>query len=99
VLRDERIRRPAQQVAATKMVPRPLLANVDLGVVSFRKDMNVLDPGELGSVVLAHDKDVNVRQTYVLRVLQPDFIELHGGWLDFLGWLKNDPQLDAIYKA
>jgi hypothetical protein len=58
-------------------IPRPSLANPDLGAVSWRKHANVMDLGRLGSVTIPRVQGV---ARFVAEFARPDVIELHGAW-------------------
>src|SRR6185437_7476457 len=65
------------RIAAEQDIPRPLIANPDLGAVSWRKHFNVIDLGRLGSSVIPR---VASLAHYVVLDAQPDIIELHVPW-------------------
>jgi hypothetical protein len=58
-------------------IPRPLLADPDLGAVSWTKEFNIVDIGMLGSSVLPR---VSNPWRYIIEVAKPDVIEIHDGW-------------------
>jgi len=79
-------------------LPRPCVANVDLGAVSFSKQFNVLDLGMLGSRVMAASRDDRQRGDFFFRVAQPDLIELHGNWKNAADYVTTDPRLRRDYE-
>jgi hypothetical protein len=67
-------------LAASHDLPRPTIANPDLGAVSWRKRFNIVDFGRLGSAVIPK---VQAPGVYVATVGLPDIIELHAPWSCF----------------
>jgi hypothetical protein len=60
----------------------PLVANPDLGKLSFSKKINVLDLGYIGSPLIKklseeYPEKLNL---YLNNVARPDVVQLHGGW-------------------
>lgn len=68
------------RVAAEQDLPRPTVANPDLGAVSWRKRFNMVDFGRLGSTVIPR---VSAPGIYVAEVAAPDIVELHAPWSCF----------------
>ena len=64
-------------IAKAHDIPRALVANPDLGAVSWRKHFNVLDLGRLGSIVIPRAASPS---QYLVEVALPDIIELHAPW-------------------
>ena len=64
-------------LAARYDIPRPSLANPDLGAVSWRKHTNVIDLGRLGSMIIPRVRGAG---RYLAEFAKPDVIELHGAW-------------------
>lgn len=60
----------------------PIVANPDLGKLSFQKETLMVDLGQLGDPLLTElwGRSQRLAIEYVRRVAQPDIIELHGGW-------------------
>ena len=58
---------------------RPTVANPDLGVVSWHKQVNVVDLGFLGST-LTPRLDGPASAEYLLAYAAPDIVETHGYW-------------------
>jgi hypothetical protein len=94
----EDTRRELEQFRDQQQLPRPLVANPDLGAMSFTKEFNVLDLGYLGSTVLARLSDAPSINDYVYRIAAPDVIELHVSWLEELASLVADPRLATLYR-
>ena len=69
-----------ERLAASEDLPRPTIANPDLGAVSWRKRFNMVDFGRLGSAVIPK---VQAPGVYVAAVALPDIIELHAPWSCF----------------
>jgi hypothetical protein len=64
-------------IAREERLPRVALANADLGAISWRKTMNVVDLGALGSTIVPR---VDRPAGYVVSVVKPDLIEIHDAW-------------------
>jgi hypothetical protein len=70
-----------------------------LGAVSFGKELNILDLGDLGSTVMAQIKQPQDRANLLLRIFRPDVVEIHGGWLnDYAAWV-NDRRFKEGYDT
>ena len=69
-----------EQIAAGQDLPRPTIANPDLGAVSWRKRFNMVDFGRLGSTVIPRVQSPGI---YVAAIAAPDIIELHAPWACF----------------
>ena len=67
----------ALALAATHDLPRPTLANPDLGAVSWRKQFNVIDIGRLGSSVIPRMENPGA---YLSEFVKPDILEIHDAW-------------------
>lgn len=74
---------------------RPLVANPDLGALSWRKTFNVADLGRLGSVALARTP---APVEYILRVVLPDFVEMHDEWACHYGTIFSDADFASAYE-
>jgi hypothetical protein len=83
------------RIAAEDDIPRPMIANPDLGAVSWRKHFNVLDLGRLGSSVIPR---VASFANYVVLEAQPDIIELHVPWSCQNPELFNVPEFKERYR-
>ena len=95
----DEIRQDFKSLAAAHDIQRPLVANPDLGVMSWHKEFNILDLGMIGSPVMASlNNDPSVGD-YVLDFAQPDFIESHGHWTrKYCDDLFLDPRFAARYR-
>ncbi|HVZ35261.1 MAG TPA: hypothetical protein VG963_22700, partial [Polyangiaceae bacterium] len=93
----EKTRAEFEQYGKQQRLPRPLVANPDLGALSFAKEFNVLDLGYLGSSVLPRLFDTATTNGYVYRIAAPDVIELHASWLEDHAQLLADPRLAELY--
>ncbi len=82
-------------------LPRPFVANPDLGLMSFHKNFNVIDLGYLGSRTLTDLKRAPILKTeYILRIAKPDFIEIHGCWsCREYGELFRNSKFASMYEA
>ena len=79
---------------------RPLVANPDLGTVSYYKYFNILDIGYLGSPFLAHNSDnPDAIAEYFYRIAQPDLIETHNIWTCMHEEIFNDPRFIQLYEG
>jgi hypothetical protein len=88
------------QLQEQQRLPRPLVSNPDLGVLSFAKDFNIIDAGLLGSTPLAHGvRDREFVKGYYLRAMVPDFIALHEAWLCTLIDVFQDPRFARQFVA
>ena len=95
----EPTRRLAVEFSRREQVPRPLLANPDLGAVSFGKELNILDLGDLGSTVMAQVKQPQDRANLLLRIFRPDVVEIHGGWVNEYAASVNNRRFKEGYDA
>ncbi|MBU3701492.1 MAG: hypothetical protein FGM58_05535 [Acidimicrobiia bacterium] len=75
----------------------PIVANPDLGKLSFQKEVLMVDLGLLGDPLLTDlwKKDPNLAIEYVVRIARPDVLELHGGWSCSYRGLFSAEFLDA----
>lgn len=80
-------------------IPRPTIANPDLGLMSWHKDFNILDLGMLGSPVLSQLKNEQEIADFFFDVAAPDLIELHGIWSMRYAYLFKDPRFQEQYIA
>ncbi|MCF6283929.1 MAG: hypothetical protein L3K26_01875 [Candidatus Hydrogenedentes bacterium] len=85
-------------------IPRPTLANPDLGLMSWHKDFNIVDMGYLGNPVLTkldavHDDAKRDIANYFFDIAAPDLIELHGIWSERHAHLFKDPRFRENYAA
>lgn len=85
-------------------IPRPAVANPDLGLMSWYKDCNIVDLGYLGNPVLTqldafHDEGKRDIANYFFDIAAPDLIELHGVWSERHAHLFKDPRFQERYVA
>lgn len=97
----ESARQELTDVAARESLPRPTIANPDLGVVSWHKQFNIVDLGMLGSPIMASRRkpgvDSNWLADYFLDYARPDIIESHSSWSCRWDTILSDPRFDDIY--
>lgn len=88
------------EIAETNDLPRPLIVNPDLGMLSWKKALNIVDVGRLGSPVMAKLPTTAERADYIMEFALPDMIALRSGWArDFCADLFLDPDFDRMYRA
>ena len=83
-------------------IPRPTLANPDLGLMSWHKEFNIVDLGYLGNPALTeldrlgpdHKRDI---ANYFFDIAAPDLIEIHGVWSERHAHLFKDPRFHENY--
>lgn len=76
------VRREFVSLAKTNDINRPTIANPDLGVMTWSKQLNVVDLGLLGSPVMSHLQQSQAITDYIVKYAAPDFIEAHDYWVD-----------------
>jgi hypothetical protein len=78
------VRKAAVKFRDEKLAPTslPIVANPDLGKLSFHKDVLMVDLGWLGDPVLAKlwNDDPDLAIEYLNRIAVPDVVELHDYW-------------------
>ena len=70
----------------------PIIANPDLGKLSFTKRGLIIDLGLLGDPLLTRimTERPDLMPTYMNEVAAPDVLEMHGGWAcDFDPWVQT----------
>ena len=77
---------------------RPTVGNVDLGLVSWSKDFNIVDLGKLGSPVISRLKTDRSVADYLFDFAVPDFLEIHDNWSCRYAYLFQDPRFEALYE-
>jgi len=95
----EGVRAWATRTAAEHHIVRPLLANADLGAVSFSKELNVLDLGSLGSDVMSRVSGSRVLREWFFELAAPDLVEVHDYWWIKNSFLFNDPRFRQRYEV
>ena len=74
------IRQNFERIAEEESLPRPTIANPDLGVMSWHKQFNIVDLGRLGTPIMAKfDSDI-IMADYFFDFMAPDMIESHSAW-------------------
>jgi hypothetical protein len=80
-------------------IQRPLIANPDLGIMSWHKEHNILDLGMLGSPIIAGLQGNAAIADFILDLAQPDFVESHGYWTNvYCEHLFLDARFDELYR-
>lgn len=92
-------RRTFVALADENDIQRPLVANPDLGIMSWHKNHNILDLGMLGSPVVAELARNPGIGDYFLDFARPDFVEVLGTWTSFYcGPIFLDPRFARRYE-
>ena len=79
--------------------PKPIVANPDLGKISFSKKTINVDLGLIGDPLLSkltREKN-NVYVDYLLNYAAPDVVELHGHWMCVYSDLLSHPKFPALW--
>ena len=95
----ERIRTEFGSLATTHPLFRPTVANPDLGAMSWYKEFNIVDLGELGSPVLARLAREDDVVNYLFLVGAPDLIEAHEYWCDRYRYVFDHPSFSRFFEA
>lgn len=77
---------------------RPTVGNVDLGLMSWSKDFNIVDLGRLGSPIVSRLKTDRSVADYVFDFAAPDFLEIHDNWSCRYAYLFQDPRFEDQYE-
>ena len=87
------------QIAQEESLPRPTVANLDIGLISYHKQFNIVDLGYLGSPVMAKLKSSpELVSDYLFGFIAPDIIEMHGSYSCWsYPYLFTDPRLETNY--
>ncbi len=85
-------------------IPRPTVANPDLGLMSWHKDVNIVDLGYLGNPGLTALDAIpsgTKREVanYFFDIAAPDLIEMHGVWSERHAHLFKDRRFHERYAA
>ncbi len=88
----------------THDIPRPTVANPDLGLMSWHKDVNIVDLGYLGNPALTALDGIpsNTKRevaNYFFEIAAPDLIEMHGIWSERHAHLFKDRRFRERYVA
>lgn len=80
--------------------PNPIVANPDLGKVSFSKNLVNVDLGLIGEPVLAKiaRKSPELVNDYLIDYVAPDILELHGHWSCIYSSFINDQRFKSEWK-
>lgn len=92
------LRNELLQISNREQLHRPTVANIDLGVISWHKDFNIIDLGNLGNPVTAQFTSSREYQDYIFEFAKPDILELHSVWSDRYAFLFMDPRFDKTYQ-
>jgi hypothetical protein len=79
----------------------PIVANPDLGEVSFQKKAMIVDLGWLGDPMLYRIFSIGstpILETYLNDVVLPDVVESHGGWSCYYGNWIDSSQFTKEYR-
>jgi hypothetical protein len=94
----EHTRREVLTITEQHRLPRPMLANPDLGMISWYKHFNIFDLGRLGNPVLASLSSENEIADYFFELAAPDVVELHASWAIRFAYLLTDPRFIERYE-
>jgi hypothetical protein len=80
--------------------PDPIVANPDLGKVSFSKNLVNVDLGLIGEPVLAKivRKSPVLVNEYLIDYVSPDILELHGHWSCIYSSFISDQRFKSEWK-
>jgi hypothetical protein len=91
---DDYINAEAQKIFGNKSgnSPIPIVANPDLGKISFTKGLMNVDLGLIGEPVLANlsRNSSDLVDDYLIDYVAPDIVELHGHWNCVYSTLVNN---------
>jgi len=88
--------RTLEAIGREQHLPRPLVANADLGAVSWGKQLNVVDLGLLGSAIVPRLESPG---EYATAVAAADIIEIHDAWSCLYRDLFTTPAFREDYVA
>ncbi len=95
----DRFRQEFTDIAERESLPRPMVANPDLGVMSWSKQFNVVDLGKLGDPLLARLVESAIVAEYALDFAAPDMIEVHDGWsCEYDDAILSSPKFARLYR-
>ena len=96
----EPIRQEIAQLTQQEEIPRAMVANPDLGTMSWHKEFNILDLGMLGSPMVAQIQKGPLLADYFFDYVAPDVIESHETWsCQYLQTLFMDPRFRERYRT
>ncbi|MFH1143856.1 MAG: hypothetical protein V1774_04860 [Candidatus Eisenbacteria bacterium] len=94
----ETVHEELQRIALSEELPRPTVANPDLGAVSWHKTFNIVDLGQLGSPLLAKLGHGPLLADYFFEYAAPDLIESHEAWSrKYFDAVFGDPRFTERY--
>lgn len=92
------VRQEFANIAKRESLPRPTVANPDLGVMSWHKQFNVVDLGKLGSPIMTNASP-ELSAEYLYEYSAPDMIETHDLWsCHYDDIVHSDNRFDARYQ-
>lgn len=87
-------------IAKQEKLFRPTVANPDLGLMSWKKDFNIVDIGMLGSPIFAKIRQGPLLAEYFFEYISPDLIESHETWsCQYSDSIFSDPRFRERYRA
>lgn len=93
------VRRQFARIANDENLPRPTVANADLGVLSWHKQFNVVDLGMLGSPIIATIQRGPLLSDYFFDYAAPDIVESHPYWTcQYLSTIFAEPRFTERYE-
>ena len=85
-------------LAKIESLPRPTIANPDLGAMSWQKRFNIVDLGWLGSPIMAKLKNRPIVSDYFFDYAAPDMFQSHVYWsCVHKKYIFEDPRFREIY--
>ncbi len=101
ISRFDSYRREFAEIANEESLPRPNVANPDLGVMSWHKQFNITDIGRIGTPImtkLRHGSGA-VFTEYFFDFAAPDLIESHDSWsCHYDESIFSDPRFEQRYQ-
>jgi hypothetical protein len=94
----EEYRCALSEIAAREGIPRPLVANPDLGAMSFHKTFNIFDLGYLANPVLSQLRDEESVAKYFFSVIAPDLIEVSPYWRERTRKIFDSALVETQYQ-
>ena len=94
------LRKEFVTISDNEALPRPTIANPDLGLISWHKQFNIVDLGMLGSPIMAKLKNGRILADYFFDFAAPDIIESHDYWsCRYLNSIFKDNRFREKYFA
>lgn len=86
------------RILEPELLPRPMVSNPDLGAISWHKQFNVIDLGQIGSPLMTKLPSSS-RADYFLYYATPDILYIHGAWTcRYRTEILNNPRFGEIYQ-